>query len=122
VGRAVGWAAGLSALTAAVAALHVAAPAAALPVLAGLMAFGAVFAVNSALHSYLILSFAGRERVTMDVGVYYGANAAGRLLGTVLSGVCFQLGGLGLSLGASAVLLAVAAAVAATIPRAAPEG
>ena len=62
-------------------------------VIAGLLAFGAVFALNSALHSYLILEFSKSERVTLDVGFYYMSNAAGRLLGTLLSGLSFQLGG-----------------------------
>jgi hypothetical protein len=48
-------------------------------VVAGLLVFGALFAVNSSLHSYLILAFTRAERVTMDVGFYYMANAAGRL-------------------------------------------
>ena len=60
----------------------------------GLAIFGAVFAVNSALHSYLILAFTQSERVTMDVGFYYMANAAGRLLGTLLSGWTYQIVGL----------------------------
>ena len=60
----------------------------------GLAIFGAVFAVNSSLHSYLILSFTQNERVTMDVGFYYMANASGRLLGTLLSGWTYQIGGL----------------------------
>ena len=72
---------------------------------AGLLAFGAIFAVNSALHSYLILAFTSGERVTMDVGFYYMANAAGRLLGTVLSGASYQLGGLPACLGTAALLL-----------------
>ncbi|SER86333.1 Major Facilitator Superfamily protein [Tranquillimonas rosea] len=72
---------------------------------AGLLLFGAVFAVNSSLHSYLILSFSKSERVTMDVGFYYMANAAGRLLGTLLSGLTYQLGGLGLCLATAALLV-----------------
>ncbi len=52
----------------------------------GLMVFGAVFAVNSSLHSYLIVSLAGRDGVSLDVGFYYMANAIGRLIGTLLSG------------------------------------
>lgn len=56
----------------------------------GLLLFGAVFAVNSSLHSYLILAFTKSERVTMDVGFYYMANATGRLVGTVLSGLTDQ--------------------------------
>lgn len=75
----------------------------------GLLVFGAVFAVNSALHSYLILAFTKAERVTMDVGFYYMANAAGRLAGTVLSGLTYQIGGLVLMLGTAALMVALAA-------------
>jgi hypothetical protein len=64
----------------------------------GLLAFGFVFAINSAIHSYLILAFGDAARITRDVGFYYMANAAGRLLGTLLSGLSFQLGGLALCL------------------------
>lgn len=70
----------------------------------GLLAFGVVFALNSALHSYLILAFTSAKRVTMDVGFYYMANAAGRLIGTLLSGLSFQLGGLPLCLATAAVM------------------
>lgn len=73
----------------------------------GLLLFGGIFAVNSALHSYLILSFTSAKRVTMDIGFYYMANAAGRLVGTLLSGVTYQLGGLPLSLGTAAVMIAL---------------
>ena len=62
--------------------------------IAGLLVYGAAFAVNSALHSYLILALTKAERVTLDVGFYYMSNAAGRLVGTVLSGVSYQVGGL----------------------------
>ncbi|WP_282170659.1 organoarsenical effux MFS transporter ArsJ [Ruegeria atlantica] len=75
----------------------------------GLLAFGAIFAVNSALHSYLILAFTKSERVTMDVGFYYMANATGRLVGTVLSGLTYQIGGLPLVLGTAAAMVALAA-------------
>lgn len=71
----------------------------------GLLAFGGIFAVNSALHSYLILAFTKAERVTMDVGFYYMANAAGRLAGTVLSGLTYQIGGLPLMLGTAAAMV-----------------
>jgi MFS family permease len=64
-------------------------------VMLGLAAFGALFAVNSALHSYLIVAYADSEKVAMQVGFYYMANAAGRLAGTVLSGALFQAAGLG---------------------------
>lgn len=78
-------------------------------IIAGLLVFGALFAVNSALHSYLILAFSKGERVTMDVGFYYMANAAGRLLGTLLSGLSYQVGGLPACLGTAAVLLGLSA-------------
>ncbi|MDE9450474.1 organoarsenical effux MFS transporter ArsJ [Aliiroseovarius sp. Z3] len=77
--------------------------------IAGLLLFGVIFAVNSSLHSYLILTFTRAERVTMDVGFYYMANAAGRLLGTVLSGLTFQIGGLALMLGTATVMIALSA-------------
>ncbi|SFA95861.1 hypothetical protein SAMN05421688_1865 [Poseidonocella pacifica] len=79
---------------------------------AGLLIFGGVFAVNSSLHSYLILAFTKAERVTMDVGFYYMANAAGRLAGTVLSGVTYQVGGLALTLGTAAAMVAISALAA----------
>ncbi|WP_415403768.1 organoarsenical effux MFS transporter ArsJ [Tateyamaria sp. SN3-11] len=74
-------------------------------VVVGLLIFGVLFALNSSLHSYLILAFTSAERVTMDVGFYYMANAAGRLIGTVLSGVTYQIGGLPLCLGTAAVMI-----------------
>lgn len=70
----------------------------------GLLVFGAVFAINSSLHSYLILAFTSSARVTMDVGFYYMSNAAGRLLGTLLSGLSYQFGGLSLCLGTAAAM------------------
>ncbi|MEM6887442.1 MAG: organoarsenical effux MFS transporter ArsJ [Pseudomonadota bacterium] len=78
-----------------------------LTVVVGLLAFGALFALNSSLHSYLILVFTSAERVTMDVGFYYMANAAGRLLGTLLSGYTYQLGGLTLCLATAAFMIAL---------------
>ncbi|MCR9124612.1 MAG: organoarsenical effux MFS transporter ArsJ [Rhodobacteraceae bacterium] len=82
---------------------------------AGLLLFGAIFAVNSALHSYLILAFTRAERVTMDVGFYYMANAAGRLLGTLLSGLTFQFGGLVLCLATAAAMVGLSALAAARL-------
>ncbi len=76
---------------------------------AGLLIFGIVFAVNSSLHSYLILSFTKAERVTLDVGFYYMANAAGRLAGTLLSGLTYQICGLPLMLGVAAFMVALSA-------------
>ena len=78
----------------------------------GLLFFGALFAVNSALHSYLILEFTQSERVTMDVGFYYMANAGGRLAGTVLSGLTYQTGGLPLMLGTATAMVAASALAA----------
>nr|WP_174823581.1 organoarsenical effux MFS transporter ArsJ [Ruegeria arenilitoris] len=77
--------------------------------ISGLFVFGAIFAINSALHSYLILAFTQAERVTMDVGFYYMANAGGRLMGTLLSGLTYQLGGLPLMLGTATAMVAAAA-------------
>ncbi len=75
-----------------------------LVIVAGLLAFGFIFAVNSSVHSYLILAFSKDERVSQDVGFYYMANAAGRLLGTLLSGVSYQIGGLPLCLATAGVM------------------
>ena len=83
----------------------------------GLAVFGVLFAVNSALHSYLILSYAREDGVSLDVGFYYMANAMGRLLGTVLSGWIYQTQGLAACLWVSAGLLALAALIARALPR-----
>ena len=61
--------------------------------LSGLILFGFVFAINSSLHSFLIVAYAGSKKAAEDIGFYYAANAAGRLFGTFLSGLLFQLGG-----------------------------
>lgn len=74
--------------------------------IAGLLLFGFVFAVNSSLHSFLILALSKAERVTMDVGFYYMANAAGRLIGTLLSGLGYQYGGLPLCLATAGAMAA----------------
>jgi len=79
--------------------------------IAGLLSFGCVFAVNSSLHSYLIVSMAKEDGVSTDVGFYYMANALGRLLGTLLSGYIFQLYGLVVCLMISALLAIVSAAL-----------
>ena len=83
----------------------------------GLWLFGAVFAVNSSLHSYLIVSYASEDGVSLDVGFYYMANAMGRLLGTVLSGWLFQAYGLGICLWVSALFVATAALLSVWLPR-----
>jgi predicted MFS family arabinose efflux permease len=73
----------------------------------GLGVFGVAFAVLSSLHSYLILAYAGSKKAAEDVGFYYAANAAGRLFGTLLSGILMQAGGLPACLWASAAMLGV---------------
>jgi MFS family permease len=83
----------------------------------GLLVFGAIFAVNSSLHSYLILAFTSGERVTMDVGFYYMANAGGRLLGTVLSGLSYQIGGVSACLATASIMLALSALAAGRLQR-----
>jgi hypothetical protein len=62
-------------------------------VVVGLAAFGVVFAMNSSIHSYMVLAYSQAEEVSLNVGFYYMANAAGRLVGTLLSGAVFLLGG-----------------------------
>ncbi|MCE9679814.1 organoarsenical effux MFS transporter ArsJ [Shewanella sp. AS1] len=88
-----------------------------LVLLLGLLIFGAVFAINSSLHSYLIVSYASDDGVSLDVGFYYMANALGRLLGTVLSGWMYQEYGLTACLWISAGLLALTAAISLWLPR-----
>ncbi|VAW94411.1 MFS-type efflux pump ArsJ specific for 1-arseno-3-phosphoglycerate [hydrothermal vent metagenome] len=65
-----------------------------LVLIVGLILFGIVFAINSAIHSYLIVAWSDHDNVAMNVGFYYMANAAGRLAGTVLSGLIYQTHGL----------------------------
>jgi predicted MFS family arabinose efflux permease len=75
-------------------------------VVAGLAVFGVAFAVNSSVHSYLVLAYAGSEKAAEDVGFYYAANALGRFFGTLMSGLLYQGGGLAWSLAGSAAMLA----------------
>jgi len=77
-------------------------------VVGGLVAFAVVFAMNSSIHSYLVIATSDSEAVSLNVGFYYMANAAGRLLGTLLSGALFLVGGLPLCLWASCALAALA--------------
>ena len=62
-------------------------------IVGGLAAFGVVFAMNSSIHSYMVLAYTDAESVSLNVGFYYMANAAGRLVGTLLSGAVFLIGG-----------------------------
>jgi hypothetical protein len=80
----------------------------AVAVVVGLVAFGAVFAMNSSIHSYMVLAYSDAEAVSLNVGFYYMANAAGRLLGTLLSGGLFLVGGMQACLWASCLLVALA--------------
>jgi MFS family permease len=89
-------------------------------VVIGLIAFGVVFAMNSAVHSYLILAYADNDRAAMNVGFYYMANAVGRLAGTVLSGLLYQWGGLEACLWAAAAFVLAAAALSLLLPSSAP--
>jgi predicted MFS family arabinose efflux permease len=85
-------------------------------VVAGLALFALPFAVNSSLHSYLILAYAGSEKAAEDVGFYYAANAVGRLLGILLSGVLYQFGGMIACLVGSAVMLVLCWAITFLLP------
>ena len=85
----------------------------------GLALFGLPFAVNSSLHSYLILAYAGSEKAAEDVGFYYAANAAGRLLGITLSGVLYQIAGITGCLIGSAVMLLLCCLITFLLPLAA---
>ncbi len=94
-----------------------------LAVVAGLLAFGAVFALNSAVHSYLILAYTDGDKVAMNVGFYYMANALGRLAGTILSGLLYQFGlrsgqngGLVACLWASAAFVLIAGVLSLLLP------
>jgi predicted MFS family arabinose efflux permease len=84
--------------------------------LGGLGVFGIVFALNSAVHSYLILAYSDGDQVALDVGFYYMANAGGRLVGCLLSGALYQLAGLGACLWASATMAVLAGVAAIRLP------
>lgn len=105
--------AGVSAAIAVAVALHWGVSVA---VVGGLIVFGVVFAVNSSLHSYLILAYSDDDTVAMDVGFYYSANAAGRLAGTLLSGVLYLWGGLPAALWGSAAFVAITFALTLRLP------
>jgi hypothetical protein len=82
----------------------------------GLILFGVVFAINSAVHSYLILAYSDFDKVSMNVGFYYMANAGGRLAGTVLSGWAYQTQGLEGCLWWSAAFVLVSALLSLRLP------
>ena len=111
------WSLALTALPALLAAgLLVGLPRPDLMVAAGLLGFGFVFAVNSSVHSYLILAYAGSEKAAEDVGFYYAANAAGRFIGILASGLLYGIGGLLACLIGAAVMLAACWAMTLLLP------
>jgi len=85
-------------------------------VVAGLGLFGFAFAINSSVHSYLVLAYAGSEKAAEDVGFYYAANALGRFFGTLMSGLLYQWGGLLAALSGSALMLAACWLVTLSLP------
>ncbi|MEQ8666503.1 MAG: organoarsenical effux MFS transporter ArsJ [Rhodospirillales bacterium] len=120
------WGFVLAALTAALAfAMSWSGEHSAMILVGGLFVFGVVFAINSAVHSYLIVAFSDDDKVTLNVGFYYMANAIGRFAGTLLSGIVYQFAGLAACLWTSAVMVLIAAVSAmamgpgraATVPR-----
>ena len=88
----------------------------AVTMLGGLGLFGAMFALNSSVHSYLVLAYAEADQVSMSVGFYYMANACGRLLGTLLSGILYQQAGIVASLWGAVVLAGFAGGIALRLP------
>lgn len=87
-----------------------------LVIVGGLMLFGIVFAFNSAVHSYLVLAFTDDDKVALNVGFYYMANSGGRLAGTVLSGLVYQISGLVGCLWVSMLFVLAAALVSLKLP------
>ena len=112
-----GWALPLAVMPAGMALGLTAGLSAHLMVIGGLLVFGALFAVNSSLHSYLIVSYAKEDAVSLDVGFYYMSNAMGRLIGTMLSGWVFEGWGLTACLGISTGFVALAALISIGLPR-----
>ncbi|EKO3556288.1 organoarsenical effux MFS transporter ArsJ [Vibrio metschnikovii] len=90
-------------------------------IIGGLLLFGAIFAVNSSLHSYLIVSYAKGDGVSLDVGFYYMANAMGRLIGTILSGWIFQEWGLAACLWVSFAFLLLTTLISIGLPKVKPQ-
>lgn len=112
-----GWALALALLPATMAlGMHLGAPAQSL-LITGLLLFAVLFAINSSLHSYLIVAYAGRDGVSLDVGFYYMSNAMGRLIGTLLSGWVYQTQGLEACLWISALFVLAAALISLGLPR-----
>ena len=88
----------------------------------GLILFGAVFAINSSVHSYLILAYTDADKVALNVGFYYMANAGGRLLGTILSGLAYMAGGILGCLAGAAVFLVISWLISLGLPEVSGRG
>jgi len=101
------WALMLGMISAAMAALVALDVAVTAVIIVGLVGFGVAFAVNSSLHSYLILAYSDDDDVAADVGFYYSANAVGRLVGTLLSGLLYLWGGLPVALWGAAAFVGI---------------
>lgn len=114
------WAAALTLIPAIIAGGLMAGGSPQIVVVGGLLLFGVLFAINSSLHSYLIVSYARGDGVSLDVGFYYMSNAAGRLLGTILSGWIYQAYGIEVCLLISAGLVTTAALLSLMLPEKRP--
>ena len=119
--NALAWALALAGIPALIALALVAGVAPSASLLVGLLVFGVVFAIKSALHSYLIVSYAQGDGVSLDVGFYYMANAMGRLAGTVLSGWIYQSWGLVQCLLASTLMVLLCVLISIWLPRHPPR-
>ncbi|MEO0802777.1 MAG: organoarsenical effux MFS transporter ArsJ [Cyanobacteria bacterium J06642_2] len=115
------WTGLLAAMPAAIAIALLAGLSPAMTIVAGLMLFGLVFAFNSAVHSYLVLAYTEDDNVAINIGFYYMANSGGRLTGTVLSGLLFQLFGLVGCLWASTILVVLAELITFKLPNPQPK-
>ena len=110
------WALILAAVSGAIAALVAIDVALTTVIVVGIVVFGAVFAMNSSLHSFLVLAYADDDEVALDVGFYYSSNAAGRFVGTLLSGVLYLWGDLAAALWGSAAFVVLAWLLALRLP------
>ena len=110
------WALALAVVSGVIAVLVALDVAVTVAVVAGLIVFGVVFALNSSLHSFLVLAYADDDEVALDVGFYYSANAAGRFVGTLLSGLLYLWGDLAAALWGSAVFVVLTWALALRLP------
>ena len=87
------------------------------PFLLGLIVFGIIFAINSSIHSFLILAYSDNDKVLLNVGFYYMANAGGRLFGTLISGLAYHFGGMFFCIVASLVFLIFSWLITLMLPK-----